>query len=110
MTANNPNHELTPLEERAIRRFEHDRTFRERCQEVAGGLVRDQPGADPVERLQHAIRVLQGADEAMLDDERLTRGARYLGTITGVRYDDASVPFQESLKTAVRSLLDEMGY
>ena len=38
---------ITPLEERAIRRFEHDRTFYERCYTAAGELRRTQPGAGP---------------------------------------------------------------
>jgi len=54
------------------------------------------------------MRALQAADEAVMDDAVLTRGARYLGTITGVRYDDVSVPFQESLKAGVRGLLAAM--
>lgn len=98
--------EITPLEDRAIRRFEFDRVFHERCQAKAHQLKVTQPDDDLSKRLQDAMRELQGADEAVHDDASIVRGARYLGNeLMGIPYALASVPEQEALKTAVRNIL-----
>jgi hypothetical protein len=98
--------EITPLEDRAIRRFEFDRVFHERCRAKAHQLKTTQPGDDLSKRLQDAMRELQGVDEAVHDDASIVRGARYLGNeLMGIPYALASVPEQEALKTAVRNIL-----
>ncbi|MET4143862.1 hypothetical protein [Arthrobacter sp. UYCo732] len=104
--------EITPLEERAVRRFEHDRDFHLRCYVRAKqleGLLPEVPGdysSDLGIRLQHAMRELQTVDEAIHDDNAIVRGARYIGgSLLGLPYDLASVPEQEGLKAAARRVL-----
>jgi hypothetical protein len=98
--------EITPLEDRAIRRFEFDRVFHERCRAKAHQLKATHPDADLDKRLQDAMRELQEADEAIHDDASIVRGARYLGNeLMGIPYAVASVPEQEALKTAIRNIL-----
>lgn len=58
---------LTPLEERAIRRFDHDRTFHLRCHTAAGVLRMTQPGADRSECLQGGSGALLAAGETEKD-------------------------------------------
>jgi len=98
--------EITPLEDRAIRRFEFDLVFHERCRAKAHDLKETQPDDSLGKRLQDAMRELQGADEAIYDDAAVVRGARYLGNeLMGIPYSLASVPEQEGLKSAVRHIL-----
>jgi len=98
--------EITPLEDRAIRRFEFDLVFHERCRAKAHQLKRTQPDDDLGKRLQDAMRELQEADEQIHSDASIVRGARYLGNeLMGMPYALASVQEQEALKTAVRNIL-----
>ena len=106
MTTNPEIPAITPLEERAILRFEHDREFHLRCYAKAKQLEVTQPDDDLGKRLQDAMRALQEADEVVHDDASIVRGARYLGgELLGLRYDLATVPQQEGLKAGVRRLL-----
>lgn len=106
MSANPEIPEITPLEDRAIRRFEHDREFHLRCYAKAKQLEATQPDDDLGKRLQDALRALQEADESLVSDEAVVRGARYLGwNILGITYSLATVPEQEGLKAGVRRLL-----
>lgn len=113
MTANPALPEITPLEDRAVRRFEFDRQFHLRCYARAKQLEGIRQEADPVDytedltrRLQDAMRELQAEDEAVHDDESIVRGARYLGNeLMGMPYAMASVPEQEGLKAAARRFL-----
>jgi hypothetical protein len=105
--------EITPLEDRAIRRFEHDRQFHLRCYARAKQLEGIRQETEPLDyrddlarRLQDAMRELQAADEAVHDDESIVRGARYIGgELLGIVYATASVPEQEALKAAARRVL-----
>jgi hypothetical protein len=98
--------EITPLENRAILRFEFDRVFHERCRAKAHQLKDTQPDDNLGKRLQDAMRELQAADEAIHDDASIVRGARYLGNeLMGIPYAMASAAEQEALKAAVRLLL-----
>jgi hypothetical protein len=111
MTTNLP--EITPLEERAIRRFEHDRQFHLRCYSRAKQLEGIRQEAEPLDytgdlsrRLQDAMRELQAEDEAVHDDESIVRGARYIGSeLLGIHYATAPIPQQEGLKAATRRVL-----
>lgn len=111
MTLNLP--EATPLEERAVRRFEYDRQFHLRCyaraKQVEGIRQATEPLAYPADlarRLQDAMRELQAEDEALHDDESIVRGARYIGNeLLGILYETATVPEQEGLKAAARRVL-----
>lgn len=106
MTANPEIPEISPLEDRAIRRFEHDREFHLRCYAKAKQLEATQPDDDLGKRLQDAMRALQETDESLVSDEAIVRGARYLGgNILGITYTLASIPEQEGLKAGVRRLL-----
>ncbi|HEX9227581.1 MAG TPA: hypothetical protein VF885_13135 [Arthrobacter sp.] len=101
--------EITPLEDRAIRRFEHDRGFYERCYAKARELKEDRPDDALGKRLQDAMRALQEDDETVHDDASIVRAATYLGNdLMGIRYPIASVQEQEALKTAVRNILAMM--
>lgn len=104
MASNLP--EITPLEDRAIRRFEYDRDFYTRCYAKANQLQETPPNDDLGKRLQDAMRELQTADETIHDDASIVRGARYIGgSLLGLPYDLASVPEQEGLKAAARQVL-----
>lgn len=108
MTTNPVIPEITPLQERAIRRFEHDREFHIRCYTTAHALEATAHDAvtDLASRLRDAMTALQEADEKVHSDEAIVRGARYLGgELLGVPYDLATVPGQEGLKAGVRRLL-----
>lgn len=100
--------EITPLQERAIRRFEHDRDFHIRCYTTAHALeatVHD-AATDLAARLRDAMTALQEADEALVSDEAIVRGARCLGlNIVGLPYDLATEAEQEGLKAGVRQIL-----
>lgn len=97
---------ITPLEERAIRRFEFGCVFNQRCQAKAHQLKATQPDDAIDKRLQDAMRELQTADELILDDEAIVRGACFLGLdLMGIPYVLASVPEQEGLKAAVRHIM-----
>ena len=98
--------EISPLEDRAIRRFEHDREFHLRCYAKAKQLEATQPDDDLGKRLQDAMRALQETAESLVSDEAIVRAARYLGAnILGITYTLASIPEQEGLKAGVRRLL-----
>jgi hypothetical protein len=105
--------EITPLEERAIRRFEHDRQFHVRCYARAKQLEGIRQETEPLDyagdlsrRLQDAMRELQTEDEAVHDDESIVRGARYIGNeLLGILYQTAPIPQQEGLKAAARRVL-----
>lgn len=105
--------EITPLEDRAIRRFEHDREFYLRCYARAKQLEGIRQATEPLDypadlsrRLQDAIRELQAEDEAVHDDASIVRGARYIGNeLLGILYETAPVPQQEGLKAAARRVL-----
>ncbi|ACL42224.1 conserved hypothetical protein (plasmid) [Pseudarthrobacter chlorophenolicus A6] len=105
--------EITPLEERAVRRFEHDRQFHLRCYARAKQLEGIRQESEPLDyagdlsrRLQDAMRELQAEDEAIHDDDSIVRGARYIGDeLLGIFYATASVPEQEALKAATRRVL-----
>lgn len=102
--------EITPLETRAIKRFEFDRDFFERCHAKAREMEAMNPGGELNTRLQNAMRDLQAADEEVHDDASIVRGARYLGgELMGLPYDLATVPEQEGLKAGVRRLLAAVG-
>lgn len=113
MTTNPILPEITPLEDRAIRRFEHDRDFHLRCyvraKQLEGLQAEETPAdysSDLGNRLQHAMRELQVADELIHDDDSIVRGARYIGgSLLGLPYDLASVPEREGLKAAARRVL-----
>lgn len=113
MTPNPTLPELTPLEERAIRRFDHDRQFHLRCYAKAKQLEGIRQETEPLDyaddltrRLQDAMRALQAEDEAHHDDESIVRGARYIGhELLGIIYATASIPEQEGLKAAARRVL-----
>lgn len=113
MTTNPALPEITPLEDRAIRRFEFDRQFHLRCYARAKQLEGIRQVTDPLDyredltrRLQDAMRELQAEDEAVHDDESIVRGARYLGNeLMGMPYAMASVAEQEALKAAARRFL-----
>lgn len=113
MTSNPTPPELTPLEARAIRRFEHDRQFHLRCYTRAKqleGLRQESESLDYAgdlsRRLQDAMRELQAEDELVHDDESIVRGARYIGhELLGIIYATASIPEQEGLKAAARRVL-----
>jgi hypothetical protein len=113
MTSNPVLPEITPLEDRAIRRFEHDRQFHLRCYARAKQLEGIRQENEPLDyrddltrRLHDAMRELQAADEKVHSDEAIVRGARYLGNeLMGMPYAMASVPEQEGLKAGVRRLL-----
>lgn len=106
MTANPILPEITPLEDRAIRRFEHDRDFYLKCYVQAKKLEATQPDDYIDKRLRDAMRMLQEADEAIHDDASIVRGARYIGgSLLGLPYDLASAPEQEGLKAAARRVL-----
>jgi hypothetical protein len=113
MTSNPAIPAITPLEDRAIRRFEHDRQFHLRCYARAKQLEGIQQASEPLDypsdlarRLQQAMRELQAADEADHDDDAIVRGARYIGSeLLGIHYTTASVPQQEALKAAARRVL-----
>lgn len=106
MTSNPVAPEITPLEDRAIRRFEFDRDFYEQCYAKAKQLKESQPDDDLGKRLQDAMRTLQAADESLVSDEAIIRGAHYLGNeLMGMPYALATVPQQEGLKAGVRRLL-----
>lgn len=108
MTANPSLPEITPLQERAIRRFEHDRDFYIRCYSAAHALelTPHDAATDLAVRLRTAMTALQEADEAVHDEESIVRGATYIGNeLLGVFYATASVPEQEGLKAAARRVL-----
>jgi hypothetical protein len=107
MTTNHDLPEITPLDDRAIRRFEHDRQFHVRCYARARRLEQTtQPDDDLSKRLQDAMRELQAEDEAVHDDESIVRGARYIGSeLLGIHYATAPIPQQEGLKAATRRVL-----
>jgi hypothetical protein len=97
---------ITPLEERAVLRFEFDHVFHQRCQARAHQLRATQPDDAIAKRLQDAMRELQAADELVHDDESIVRAARFLGLdLMGIPYHLASVPEQEGLKAAVRHIM-----
>ncbi|GAA4033068.1 hypothetical protein GCM10023063_15600 [Arthrobacter methylotrophus] len=97
---------LTPLEERAILRFEFDQVFHQRCQAKAHQLTTTQPDDPIAKRLQDAMRELQTADEQIHDEEAIVRAANFLGLdLMGIPYVMASVPEKEGLKAAVRRIL-----
>lgn len=100
--------EITPLQERAIRRFEYDRDFHLRVYAAAHALelTPTGKGTDLSDRLRDAMTSLQEADEKVHSDEAIVRGARYLGgELLGLPYALATVPEQEGLKAGVRRLL-----
>lgn len=103
MTTNPAIPEITPLEDRAIRRFE---LFHIRCYAKAKQLEQTQPDDDLGKRLQDAMRALQEADETFHDDASIVRGARYIGlNLIGTPYDLATAAEQEGLKAAARQVL-----
>lgn len=105
MTTNPILPEISPLEDRAIRRFEYDLEFHVRCHTKAKQLETAHPNDELGRRLQDAMRELQAADEAIHDEASIVRGAKYLGELFGVVFPTASVARQEGLKAAVRRVL-----
>lgn len=111
-TPHPPIPEITPLQDRAIRRFEHDRDFHLRCYSAARALEPTalDAASDLAARLRDAMTALQEADEEIHDDASVVRGARYLGNeLMGIPYDRASDPEREALKAAVRRVLSAVG-
>jgi hypothetical protein len=98
--------EITPLEKRAILRFQYDAEFHKQCYAAADELLKISPDAELNTRLQDAMRAIQGADESLVSDEAIVRGARYLGgELLGLPYALASEAEKEGLKAGVRRLL-----
>jgi hypothetical protein len=98
--------EITPLEDRAIRRFEHDREFFDRVHVEADNRRQKTSGLEVHTALQDAMRDFQAADEEKYGDDAIIRGARYVGNeLLGVPYALASIPEQEGLKAAVRRVI-----
>lgn len=98
--------ELTPLQDRAIRRFEYDRQFYLRVHVEAGKrrLLDENLAMD--KSLQDVMLEFQTQDEEKYSDDAIVRGATYLGRdILGIFYNSASVPEQESLKAGVRRII-----
>ena len=97
---------ITPLEDRAIRRFEHDNEFHSRVHAEAQRRRELTTDLEINIALQDAMRELQSQDEAKHSDEAIVRGAFYLGNeLLGIPYAIASIPEQEALKAGVRRLL-----
>ncbi len=108
MTTNPGLPEITPLQERAIRRFEHDRDFYNRVYAAAHALELTPAGEgkELPDRLRDAMTALQEADEQVLSDAAITNGARYIGeSLLGLNFDTATVAEQEGMKAGVRRVL-----
>jgi hypothetical protein len=105
MTANSLP-EITPLEKRAILRFQYDLEFHNQCHAAAGELLKISPDCPLDARLRDSMRAIQGADESLVSDEAIVRGARYLGgELLGLPYALATEAEKEGLKAGVRRLL-----
>jgi hypothetical protein len=106
MTTNHDIPEITPLEDRAIRRFQYDTEFRKQCYAAAEELLKISPDAELGTRLQDSMRAIQGADESLVNDDAIVRGAHYLGNeLLGLPYAFATEAEKEGLKAGVRRLL-----
>lgn len=98
--------EITPLEDRAIRRFEHDKQFFDRVHVGAQRRRELNPELEMSTSLQDVMREFQAQDEEKHSDEAIVRGAFYLGNeLLGSPYALAPIPQQEGLKAGVRRLL-----
>ena len=106
MTTNHTLPTITPLEERAILRFQYDLDFHKQVYAAAEELLKISPDAPLGTRLQDSMRAIQGADESLISDEAIVRGARYLGgELLGLPYAFATEAEKEGLKAGVRRLL-----
>lgn len=99
---------ITPLEERAIKRFEYDFLFHQRVQAEAARRRDADPTLAVHAALQDVMRDFQSQDEVEYPDDAIVRGATSMGQIIGVDYATASPVRQEALKVGVRHLLDEV--
>jgi hypothetical protein len=106
MTDNQALPTITPLERRAILRFQYDLEFHKQCYTAAEELLKISPDAELGTRLQNSMRAIQGADESLVSDEAIVRGAHYLGgELLGLPYALATEAEKEGLKAGVRRLL-----
>jgi hypothetical protein len=100
--------QITPLQERAIKRFEYDILFHSRVQAEATRRREIDPSLAIHTSLQDVMVEFQSQDEVEYPDEAIVRGATSMGQLIGVDYPAASVKRQEALKIGVRHLLDEV--
>lgn len=100
--------EITPLEERAIKRFEYDLRFHQRVQNEAARRRELDPDLPLHTALQDVMREFQSQDEVEYPDDAIVRGAASMGELLGINYATTSVIRQEGLKIGVRRLLDEV--
>ncbi|APX04228.1 hypothetical protein BWQ92_00315 [Arthrobacter sp. QXT-31] len=97
--------EITPLEERAVLRFQYDLDFHKRVQAAAEELLAEHPDDPLYIRLPDAMRSLQQQDEAVVSDDQITAGTRYLADILGLPYAVIQDKEREGLKAGVHGLL-----
>lgn len=105
MTENPLLPEITPLQDRAVRRFEHDSEFHNRVYAAAHALEMTPAGEgkELPDLLRDAMTALQEADEQVLSDAQVTEGARYVRkSLLGLNFDTATVAEQEGMKAGVR--------
>lgn len=99
---------ITPLEERAIKRFEYDLRFHQRVQNEAARRREVDPDLPLHIALQDVMREFQSQDEVEYPDDAIVRGAASMGELMGINYATTSVTRQEALKLGVRRVLDEV--